>query len=56
VQRCKILTPEDVILTYTDTNTRETEQHKITRTERIDENGIKKFVYIFPPPFINKKG
>ncbi len=48
----KIFTPENAILTYKNLNSGEQEEHNITRTEIIDENGIKRFIYIFPIPFV----
>jgi hypothetical protein len=50
----KIYTPKHKTLTYTDLNTKEQEVYNIPRTEITDENGIKKFKYIFPPPFVKK--
>jgi hypothetical protein len=50
----KIVTPEHAIVTYTNLTTRETENNNITRTEITDENGINKFIYILPPPFVKK--
>lgn len=48
----KIYTPNTLIITYTNLNTRETECHTIERTEIIDDNGIKKMAYYFPNPVI----
>jgi hypothetical protein len=50
----KIFTPKNAILTYTNLNTGEQEEHNITRTEITDENNIKKFIYIYPVPFVKK--
>lgn len=48
----KIRTPKNAIVTYTDLTTKKQEDHNITRTEITDENGMNKFIYILPPPFV----
>jgi hypothetical protein len=50
----KIYTPKHIALTYTDLNTEKQEVQNITQTEITDYNGIKKFIYIIPPPFVKK--
>lgn len=50
----KICTPKRATITYTNLFTYEKECHTIKRTEILNDNGIKEFIYIFPHPFIKK--
>ena len=50
----KIYSPKKQIITYTNLDTKETECQIIKRKEIVDDNGIKKFIYILPSPFIKK--
>ncbi len=51
----KIYNSKEAILIYTDLNSKKKEHHVVKRTEIINENGIKEFIYIFPAHFIEKK-
>ncbi len=46
----KIYTPNDLTVTYTNLNTRKTEQQPVEIKEIIDKDGNKKIVYILPKP------
>jgi predicted acylesterase/phospholipase RssA len=48
----KINTPKNMTVTYTNLDTKTQEVHTITRTELTDENGIDKFIYTLPLPFV----